>query len=45
MAKVTRGFTGRESRVRAAWLPPGQYDPDDVDVGRDARTPPVDLRR
>jgi DMSO/TMAO reductase YedYZ molybdopterin-dependent catalytic subunit len=26
MAKFTRGFTGRESRVRAAWLPPGQYD-------------------
>jgi DMSO/TMAO reductase YedYZ molybdopterin-dependent catalytic subunit len=30
MAKVTRGFTGRESRVRAAWLPPGQYDIEDV---------------
>ena len=26
MAKSTRGFTGRESRVRASWLPPGQYD-------------------
>jgi DMSO/TMAO reductase YedYZ molybdopterin-dependent catalytic subunit len=26
MVKFTRGFTGRESRVRAAWLPPGQYD-------------------
>jgi DMSO/TMAO reductase YedYZ molybdopterin-dependent catalytic subunit len=26
MANFTRGFTGRESRVRAAWLPPGQYD-------------------
>jgi len=26
MAKFTRGFTGRESRVRASWLPPGQYD-------------------
>jgi DMSO/TMAO reductase YedYZ molybdopterin-dependent catalytic subunit len=26
MAKFTRGFMGRESRVRAAWLPPGQYD-------------------
>ena len=30
MAKVTRGFTGRESRVRASWLPPGQYDIEDV---------------
>jgi DMSO/TMAO reductase YedYZ molybdopterin-dependent catalytic subunit len=30
MAKVTRGFTGRESRVRAAWLPPGQYDIEDT---------------
>ena len=30
MAKFTRGFTGRESRVRAAWLPPGQYDIGDV---------------
>jgi DMSO/TMAO reductase YedYZ molybdopterin-dependent catalytic subunit len=26
MARFTRGFLGRESRVRAAWLPPGQYD-------------------
>jgi DMSO/TMAO reductase YedYZ molybdopterin-dependent catalytic subunit len=26
MAKLTRGFLGRESRVRASWLPPGQYD-------------------
>jgi DMSO/TMAO reductase YedYZ molybdopterin-dependent catalytic subunit len=26
MAKFTRGFRGRESRVREAWLPPGQYD-------------------
>jgi DMSO/TMAO reductase YedYZ molybdopterin-dependent catalytic subunit len=26
MAKFTRGFTGRESRVRESWLPPGQYD-------------------
>ncbi len=26
MAKFTRGFTGRASRVREAWLPPGQYD-------------------
>lgn len=30
MARFTRGFTGRESRVRAAWLPPGQYDVGDV---------------
>jgi DMSO/TMAO reductase YedYZ molybdopterin-dependent catalytic subunit len=30
MAKITRGFTGRESRVRAAWLPPGQYDIEDA---------------
>jgi DMSO/TMAO reductase YedYZ molybdopterin-dependent catalytic subunit len=30
MAKVTRGFTGRESGVRASWLPPGQYDIEDV---------------
>jgi DMSO/TMAO reductase YedYZ molybdopterin-dependent catalytic subunit len=26
MAGFTRGFAGRESRVRADWLPPGQYD-------------------
>jgi DMSO/TMAO reductase YedYZ molybdopterin-dependent catalytic subunit len=26
MARITRGFTKRESRVRAVWLPPGQYD-------------------
>lgn len=26
MARLTRGFTKRESRVRAAWVPPGQYD-------------------
>jgi DMSO/TMAO reductase YedYZ molybdopterin-dependent catalytic subunit len=26
MAKFTRGFGGRASRVRADWLPPGQYD-------------------
>ena len=26
MAKPTRGFLKRESRVREAWLPPGQYD-------------------
>ncbi len=26
MVKLTRGFQGRESRVRAPWLPPGQYD-------------------
>jgi DMSO/TMAO reductase YedYZ molybdopterin-dependent catalytic subunit len=26
MAKFTRGFRGRESRVRESWLPPGQYD-------------------
>jgi DMSO/TMAO reductase YedYZ molybdopterin-dependent catalytic subunit len=26
MANFTRGFMGRESRVRASWLPPGQYD-------------------
>jgi hypothetical protein len=24
MARITRGFAKRESRVRAAWLPPGQ---------------------
>ena len=30
MARFTRGFTGRESRVRASWLPPGQYDIEDV---------------
>ncbi len=30
MAKFTRGFTGRESRVRASWLPPGQYDIEDA---------------
>jgi DMSO/TMAO reductase YedYZ molybdopterin-dependent catalytic subunit len=30
MTKATRGFTGRESRVRAAWLPPGQYDIEDA---------------
>jgi DMSO/TMAO reductase YedYZ molybdopterin-dependent catalytic subunit len=26
MARITRGFQKRESRVRASWLPPGQYD-------------------
>ena len=26
MARITRGFSKRESRVRAAWVPPGQYD-------------------
>lgn len=26
MVKLTRGFQGRESRVRESWLPPGQYD-------------------
>jgi DMSO/TMAO reductase YedYZ molybdopterin-dependent catalytic subunit len=26
MVKLTRGFAPRASRVRAAWLPPGQYD-------------------
>jgi DMSO/TMAO reductase YedYZ molybdopterin-dependent catalytic subunit len=26
VARFTRGFEKRESRVRAAWLPPGQYD-------------------
>jgi DMSO/TMAO reductase YedYZ molybdopterin-dependent catalytic subunit len=30
MAKFTRGFTGRGSRERAAWLPPGQYDVGDT---------------
>jgi DMSO/TMAO reductase YedYZ molybdopterin-dependent catalytic subunit len=30
MAKFTRGFTKRESRVRASWLPPGQYDIEDA---------------
>ena len=30
MAKLTRGFTKRESRVRASWLPPGQYDIQDA---------------
>jgi DMSO/TMAO reductase YedYZ molybdopterin-dependent catalytic subunit len=30
MAKLTRGFTKRESRVRAPWLPPGQYDIEDA---------------
>jgi DMSO/TMAO reductase YedYZ molybdopterin-dependent catalytic subunit len=30
MARSTRGFTGRESRVRAFWLPPGQYDVGDT---------------
>ena len=26
MARITRGFTKRASRVREAWVPPGQYD-------------------
>jgi len=26
VAKITRGFLPRESRVRASWVPPGQYD-------------------
>jgi DMSO/TMAO reductase YedYZ molybdopterin-dependent catalytic subunit len=26
MAKITRGFTGHGARLRAGWLPPGQYD-------------------
>jgi DMSO/TMAO reductase YedYZ molybdopterin-dependent catalytic subunit len=26
MARPTRGFVWRESRVRASWLPPGQHD-------------------
>jgi DMSO/TMAO reductase YedYZ molybdopterin-dependent catalytic subunit len=26
MARITRGFTRRASRVREAWVPPGQYD-------------------
>jgi DMSO/TMAO reductase YedYZ molybdopterin-dependent catalytic subunit len=30
MARLTRGFTKRESRVRASWLPPGQYDIEDA---------------
>src|SRR5689334_5782761 len=30
MAKVTRGFMGRGSKARAAWLPPGQYDISDA---------------
>src|SRR5262249_54905415 len=30
MARFTRGFTKRESRVRAAWLPPGQSDVGDT---------------
>ena len=30
MAKFTRGFEKRESRVRADWLPPGQYDIEDA---------------
>ncbi|HEX4490717.1 MAG TPA: sulfite oxidase-like oxidoreductase [Acidimicrobiia bacterium] len=30
MAHFTRGFAKRESRVRADWLPPGQYDVGDA---------------
>jgi DMSO/TMAO reductase YedYZ molybdopterin-dependent catalytic subunit len=30
MAKFTRGFAKRESRVPASWLPPGQYDIEDA---------------
>src|SRR3954453_10181518 len=26
MAKITRGFLGRQAKEHPAWLPPGQYD-------------------